>query len=747
MNEYEGWLLDVYAGGPEGIILWLLGGDGRRCRFRQHFPITFYAAGPQPRLHQAWHYLHSRYTAVTLSYSQRTDLFTGQLNVLTVQIPQPSILPAIFHALQTCCPDLDYYDADIPLPLRYAATYNLFPLAYCRLTADETGQIQTILPLESPWAVEPSTPPLRLMHIEPNCDPGHAEPAYLTIRSQQQQTRLPLHPRRLLPVSLHAAIQRHDPDLILTRWGDTWLFPLLQTISRQHRQHRFNPNRDQSRQPFQRPSHSYFTYGQVVYRGQQTFLFGRWHIDQQNSVMFGDYGLAGILEQARVTGLPVQEVARKSPGAGITAMQIQTALRQGILVPHQKQQAEAYKSARDLLRSDRGGLVYQPLIGVHRDVAEIDFISMYPSIMVRFNVSPETVGKKGPAAQIVPELGVPIDQSRAGLVPRTLQPLLAKRIAIKQQLAALERRDCRYQPLKARAAALKWLLVVCFGYLGYKNARFGRIESHEAVTAYGREALLRAKETAEEMGFTVLHMYVDGLWVKREAGNTSDMLPDLLEAITAHTGLPIALEGVYRWIAFLPSRLDTRVPVPNRYFGVFQDGRSKTRGIELRRHDTPLFIAKLQTAVLQHLARTDTPPALLLPALVPLLRRYLAALRTGQIPLEQLLITQRLSRTLDVYRTPSPAARAAAQLAAAGKQRRPGQGIRFLYTRDPSGVCAWDLPEPPPVTAVDVERYTELLLRAVYTLLQPFGIEEKMLRDWVKGNAYQMHLPLAARQQ
>jgi DNA polymerase II len=59
--------------------------------------------------------------------------------------------------------------------------------------------------------------------------------------------------------------------------------------------------------------------------------------------------------------------------------------------------------------------------------------------------------------------------------------------------------------------------VTCFGYLGYKNARFGRIEAHEAVTAYGREALLRAKEAAEDMGFTVLHMYVDGLWVQ-EAG-------------------------------------------------------------------------------------------------------------------------------------------------------------------------------------------------------------------------------------
>ena len=38
------------------------------------------------------------------------------------------------------------------------------------------------------------------------------------------------------------------------------------------------------------------------------------------------------------------------------------------------------------------------------------------------------------------------------------------------------------------------MLVTCFGYLGYKNARFGKIEAHEAVTAYGRDKFLTAKE-------------------------------------------------------------------------------------------------------------------------------------------------------------------------------------------------------------------------------------------------------------
>jgi DNA polymerase-2 len=432
-------------------------------------------------------------------------------------------------------------------------------------------------------------------------------------------------------------------------------------------------------------------------------------------MMYGEYGLEGVFEQAHVTGLPVQEIARKSPGAGITAMQMQTALQTGILIPYQKQQAEHFKRATDLLHSDRGGLVYQPLIGLlHEDVAEIDFVSMYPSIIVHFNISPETVGKTGKDYKTVPELGKPIDRSQEGLVPNTLRPLLAKRLAIKQRLAGMSRRDCRYGPLNARASALKWLLVVCFGYLGYKNARFGRIESHEAVTAYGREALLRAKEAAEDAGFEVLHMYVDGLWVKRKAGQTADFIEPLLDEIVARTGLPIALEGIYRWVAFLPSRLDKRVPVANRYFGLFQDGTLKKRGIEVQRHDTTLFVAQVQTKILRRMAAVPKgrPLQSCLPAVLQVLAQNLSDLQEGKIPPTQLIVSQTLSKKTAEYKVLSPAARAVMQLEQAGKERRPGQRIKFIYTYGDPGVHAWDLPQPIDPRMIDLDRYRDLMIRA-----------------------------------
>ena len=761
MNEHRGWLLDLYADEANGLVLWLLDEDGTRRRLCQDFPITFYVHGHFLRLRELWRCLQHEALAgvspsqLNLSRVTREDLFAGLQDMLAVEVTNPADLPRLFRQVLRRFPDLTYYDADIPLGLRYTAVTDIFPLCHCEVVVDEYDRIQRrvrhVTPLESRWDVAPSQPPLRILTIEPDEDPAHREPTFLWIDDGRSRRQLPLQPIHLLLVSLNATVKRVDPDVILTRFGDTWLLPLVLKVANELGADWFNLNRDENKPVIHRQENSYFTYGQVVYRGQQVHLYGRYHIDQRNAMMYGEYGLHGAFEQARVTGLPVQEIARKSPGSGVTALQMQEALRRGVLVPYQKQQAEGFKTAAQLIRSDRGGLVYQPTIGLHEDVVEIDFVSMYPSIMVRFNVSPETVGVANETSELIPELDVPVDLSKVGLVPRTLRPLLVKRIAIKEQLATLTLLDCRYPALKARAAALKWLLVVCFGYLGYKNARFGRIESHEAVTAYGRECLLRAKEAAEDLGYTVLHMYVDGLWVKKPGINQTEQVRPLLDEITTRTGLPIALEGIYKWVTFLPSRLDERVPVANRYFGVFQSGKIKTRGIETRRHDTPPWIAQVQLEMIKRLAKV--PKALksrslttAIPDLITFLRKQVDELRNGRIPLENLLVSQRLSREIEAYRTPSPACRAAMQLAAIGKPRRPGQRLRFWFVRGEAVVHAWDLAVGVDTAVIDTDRYITLLLRAASAILQPLGVTETDLRQAILSDAWQLSLLFTPRE-
>ncbi len=735
-STLTGWLLDIYAHPEDGVVVWLLGEDGQRRRLRQHFSLRIYAAGTFPRLRRLWKHLRDGYPDIHLERLQRRDLFSGMLPVLAIKLPTSSQASNLFYKSCNAFPDLTWYNADIPIAMRYAAAWRVFPMAKVSLRLNHENWIRTLEPLDSPWDLNPEIPPIKILRLKPDSDPSRTPPRFLWAGIDHHILRLPLDPFDAFLIQFAALLKRHDPDLVLTHYGDTWLFPRITAYCQEQQVTFFNPNRDPACQVLQREARSYFTYGQTIYRGQQTYLYGRWHIDECNAMMYGDYGLEGVIEQARVTGLPIQEVARKSPGAGITALQIIHALQDDILVPYQKQQAETFKSARQLISGDRGGLVSQPVVGLHHNVAEIDFVSMYPSIMVHFNISPETVGCHSPNAQLVPDLGIPIDRTRDGFIPQTLKPLIDKRIRLKAAIQQLNPRDSRYEFYKGRIQALKWLLVVCFGYLGYKNARFGRIESHMAVTAYSRECLLRAKEAAEDLGYRVLYLYVDGLWVQKEGINPVG-IQVLLDEITRRTGLPIALEGIYRWIAFLPSRMDERVPVANRYFGVFRDGKIKTRGIENRRRDTPPWIATVQTRILEQLAGigedcqfTDT-----LPTIIANLHQDLDDLYAGRIPVETLTITQTLSRELAAYRVPSPAARAARQLERLGKQVRPGQGIRFIYTLGDPGVCAWNTPHPPSPEILDLARYRTLLLRAAHTVLAPFGISEEILTNWLVARA------------
>ncbi|HOD05818.1 MAG TPA: hypothetical protein PKH92_12315 [Anaerolineaceae bacterium] len=109
-------------------------------------------------------------------------------------------------------------------------------------------------------------------------------------------------------------------------------------------------------------------------------------------------------------------------------------------------------------------------------------------------------------------------------------------------------------------------------------------------------------QVAEDAGFQVLHLYVDGLWVQRPDGTPPGDLNTFLGEIAARNGLPIALEGVYRWVAFLPSRVQVQCATASCYFGVFTDSSVKLRGIAARRHDTPPWVAGVQTHLLEILA-------------------------------------------------------------------------------------------------------------------------------------------------
>ena len=736
------------------MVVWFIAEDGTRRRLHIDLQVTFYASGPFPRLRQLWRDLRHQSIPVTLARVLRRDLFAGEIDLLavTTDVAQQARL---FYRVLRRFPELTYYDADIDPALQLVARHKIFPMGHCRLQIDAEGHILEIESLDDRWSVEYEHPPLRILYLQPDCDPFHAPPQQLLVRAERQY-QIPMQPLSICFKRIKAVIKRYDPDLIVTAHGDSWLFPLLfQYCSEQQITH-FNPCRDPDKGPLVRDPLSYQTYGQILYRASQTYLFGRLHIDGKNLTQIYESGLTGIIEQSRITGLPLQAGARRSPGAGFSAMQVITALREGVLVPYRKAQAERPKSAQALIRADQGGLIGQPKLGVHYGALEFDFISMYPAIITRFNVSPETVSDRAAThltqhevdeckeMETVPQLGYRVDRSREGLIPKTLRPLVQKRIALKRLLAHIDRRDCRYAALKQQNNAQKSLQTVAFGYMGHKHFKYTQIEVHESITAYSREAMLLTKELLEAAGYEVIHLYVDGIYFKRPEPTGEAEIAALLAQIEAVTGLPIGNEGVYKWIIFLPSREDPQASVPNRYFGVFANGEIKVRGIEARTRDTPPFIKEAQMALIEHMAAVPFGEQLegCLPRALEILRGYVDTLRSGRADLESLLITQVLTREVAAYKANTRVARAGRQLEQGGKTVSKGMRIRYLLTRGEPGVAAWDAGSSIRPEMIDVPLYLERLIRAGHTVFQSFGVEERVLRDWLLYNVTQLPLPI-----
>src|SRR3989454_4901591 len=280
-----------------------------------------------------------------------------------------------------------------------------------------------------------------------------------------------------------------------------------------------------------------------------------------------------------------------------------------------------------------------------------------------------------------------------------------------------------------------------FGYLGFKNARFGKIDAHIATCAFSRKVLKQAVAIAEAHGFQLVHGIVDSMWLRKPSA-TAEEYEELCSEISRELNLPISFEGVYRWIVFLSSKTDSKVGVLNRYYGIFEDGKLKVRGIDLRRHDTPDVVRKCQRMMLDIFtrARDSGEFRLLIPEALRVLERFVGLLRDCKIPLEDLVIVRNLSKNPDEYTHEVPQAIAARHLVAQGGSVHAGQQVSYILTNDQIRTAL-----PPEIvdegTVYDSERYVDLLCSSAANLLLPLGYDAKYLRSMFKGSQMK-HAPV-----
>ncbi len=719
----RGWLFDVYPDYDKNrMVCWLKTESGvDKIVDADYFP-NFYVHGEKRRLKEIEDWLGS--VPVRDVSFERRKLRLGSQELFDVL----SVTPATYSDLRYLAGEIDsrgryrdftLYNVDIRLSQRYTMEKGVFPMAFLEIVRD-------FILLDEQWAIHYDIP--RLSQVEMG----------VRVRGRSKIKRFSdsIHSIKLgdrivrgrdereMLLELAQRMGMVDPDVVLTRNGDSFLFPYLYGRAAENDVlEEFQLGREASLVSPRREGKSYFSYGRILYRPPKYTLRGRIHIDTGGSFLHMESGLYGLIDLARISNIPPQEIAKLSPGTAVSAMQVNQAMRDGHPVMWKKNLPEEFKTAKELLVCDKGGFIFEPKVGLHENVLEIDFTSLYPSIMVRFNISPETVLCEccPDSNHRVPEIGYHVCEKKIGLIPRVLSPVIRRRMVFKR--LAKEKREER---AKEKSDILKWLLVCSFGYTGYRNARYGKIECHESITAYGREILLKSAEIADQHGFEVLHGIVDSLWLKGEGDEQK-----LIEHVSGHIGIPVEREGVYKWIVFLPCKTFD-VGAMNRYYGMFEDGKMKIRGIEARRHDTCELVKRAQMEMLDVFAKAESVKEFKenVPEALEVLRKWVKRVRKEDIDLEDLILTLRISKSLKEYSVFNNQVAALTQLKEEDVKVHPGEVIRFVLLDSESKIAderlrVADLLEGG--ETYDKEKYIELLCRMGETLLQPLDYNRKRI--------------------
>ncbi|HZD34104.1 MAG TPA: DNA polymerase domain-containing protein [Nitrososphaeraceae archaeon] len=729
--------------------------------------------------------LVSYYTFIN-KYERATD--GQQSEVLKLELSDPTKATTLAKSIERFgnrFGDYRLYNVDLSPVQAYLYEHDLFPLALCDIYYDRNNTLKRIVNKDNVWSTDYIVPQFRtaLIKVDIKKDSSSSISSSKIIRYSDAIKSISIsvgntnngndniHNRHIeidsgseeqILNALEEEISRIDPDFIFTEDGDSFTFPYLIHRAKMNGKKELLLSRDSiTLQSHIKEGTSYFSYGRIYFKPSTTRLYGRIHFDQSNSFELSNEtggGLIGLYEISRICRMPLHTAARASIGKCLSSIQFYNATRKGILIPWKPVIAEYFKSMNVLLIADRGGLIYEPEVGVHEQVAEFDFESLYPNIMRKYNISAETINCNCCYQEYhyyltsfnrntndnVGITGFTIHDAdhnytclkRIGIIPISLRILLEKRLLYKKLKDSIQNHAMK-EKYNSRQSALKWILVTSFGYLGFNNAKFGRIDAHIAVCASDRQILSHAMRIAERQGFRVLHGIVDAVWMQSEEkdhnnkNNSKELYLSLKEDIEKQTGFKISFEGIYNWIAFVPSKIDTVLPVSNRYFGSFEGGSVKIRGLESRRHDTPIFFEKCQNHILQVMANRNSIKGVksLMPEISNILNNYINQLKKGKVPFQHLIFTKITSMNADEYQNRDTVEKNSLDLlrSEGNNSLRAGEMLQYIitdYYQEYSKIRAIPVQlinEEEEVPVYDIRRYVELLVEVCNSVTKPFG--------------------------
>ncbi len=352
--------------------------------------------------------------------------------------------------------------------------------------------------------------------------------------------------------------------------------------------------------------------------------------------------LPNIIELAKIAGMTVDNVVRLGYSQIAESFLLRQAHNFGEIAPSKPDKTEI---AKRFLESYKGSFVFEPLPGLYDNIVVFDFRSLYPSIVVSHNISPDTMDCEccDDDSNIAPddkEIGHHFCKDKEGFFPLILDDLITRRTRIKE----MQKEENVF--LAARAENLKILANSFYGYLGFYGARWYSIESARAVTAWGRYYIKRVIDEARKSGFLVVYSDTDSIFIALGDKNEEDALKFKEEVNKWLPGLmELEYEDIYRRGIFVGAK-EKSAGAKKKYALLSQYGDLKIKGFESVRVNWSPIARQVQREVIDIiLKKGDATGAL------EYVREVVGKLQAKEIENKETVIGVTLQKEVDKYDT------------------------------------------------------------------------------------------------
>lgn len=220
------------------------------------------------------------------------------------------------------------------------------------------------------------------------------------------------------------------------------------------------------------------------------------------------------LELTRIIGQPLFDVSRMATGQQAEWFLVKQAYFDDEVVPNKQ---GSNFSDRANAEDNEGGYVKEPETGLHENLVQFDFRSLYPSIIISKNISPDVMFlgevENEDEYNLSPEHGIKFKKSPKGFIPSVIDKILQERFRIKRQMKASDNAQEK-KALDVQQQAIKRLANTMYGIYGFPRFRWYSFECAKAITSWGRQYIKSSIKKAEEFGFYAIYADTDGFYAK-----------------------------------------------------------------------------------------------------------------------------------------------------------------------------------------------------------------------------------------